>query len=252
MTNLALAHPVYRTVLAFDVEGSTGRNNRGKAFLRELMFEVVTAALEACGIGAQDCDAVVHRGDGVLALIRPTDHAPKTLLLASVMPTVRLLLDAHNRERPDEPLRLRAVLHAGEIVHDRHGTFGETLDVAFRLLDAPPVKQALRDTAAPLVLVVSDDVHRSVVRHDYAGIARPAFRLAVAVEVGGSCWSGWLHVPGEPPPWPPAPESIVPLGTDNSGSGGGAAVDRMGADDIGRGPGGAVVRVRLPSVGSPS
>lgn len=217
MTDLPLLHPVYRTVLAFDVEGSTGRNNRGKAFLREQVFQVVTAALRGCGIGERDCDAEVHRGDGVLVLVHPTDHAPKTVLLGSVVPAVRRMLDAHNRRRPEDAVRLRAVLHAGEIMHDRHGTFGETLDVAFRLLDAPEVKRALRETTAPLVLVVSDDVHRSVVRHGYAGITSRAFRRAVAVEVGGSCWSGWLHEPGGPPlPRPPAPESIVSRGTDSA------------------------------------
>ncbi|CAL9629448.1 hypothetical protein SUDANB95_06018 [Actinosynnema sp. ALI-1.44] len=279
MTDLPLRHPVYRTVLAFDVEGSTGRNNRGKAFLREQVFQVVTAALRACGIGERDCDAVVHRGDGVLVLVHPIDHAPKTVLLGWVVPTVRRLLDAHNRRRPEDAVRLRAVLHAGEIAHDRHGTFGETLDVAFRLLDAPEVKRALRETAAPLVLVVSDDVHRSVVRHGYAGITSREFRRAVAVEVGGSCWSGWLHEPGGSPlPRPPAPESIVSRGTDSAVgdgewgvvgdvwlgggatlAGGGAAFaggggtfaggGGPGADGVGAAPGAVVT---FPSVGSPS
>ncbi|MEU7527917.1 hypothetical protein AB0A74_19460 [Saccharothrix sp. NPDC042600] len=286
MTDLPLRHPVYRTVLAFDVEGSTGRNNRGKAFLREQVFQVVTTALRACGIGERDCDAVVHRGDGVLVLVHPIDHAPKTVLLGWVVPAVRRLLDAHNRRRPEDAVRLRAVLHAGEIAHDRHGTFGETLDVAFRLLDAPEVKRALRETAAPLVLVVSDDVHRSVVRHGYAGITSREFRRAVAVEVGGSCWSGWLHEPGGSPlPRPPAPESIVSRGTDSAVgdgewgvvgdvwlgggaafagggaafAGGGAAFvgdgaafaggGGPGADGVGAAPGGVVT---FPSVGSPS
>ena len=45
-------------------------------------------------------------------------------------------------------------------------------DIAFRLLDAPAVKQALKAARDPLVLVVSGDIYSSVVRHGYDGIDR--------------------------------------------------------------------------------
>ncbi|MGH3558002.1 MAG: hypothetical protein ACRDTK_11035, partial [Mycobacterium sp.] len=67
-------------------------------------------------------------------------------------------------------MRVRVVLHAGEVHYDANGCFGEALDVAFRLLDAARVKQALRETPDPLVLVVSGDIYSSVVRHGYDGI----------------------------------------------------------------------------------
>jgi hypothetical protein len=38
---------------------------------------------------------------------------------------------------PERQLRVRVVVHAGTMFYDANGCFGETLDVAFRLLDAP-------------------------------------------------------------------------------------------------------------------
>jgi len=52
--------------------------------------------------------------------------------------------------------------------------FGEALDIAFRLLDSPRAKKALRMTIDPLALVISGDIYRSVVRQGYQGIDQHA------------------------------------------------------------------------------
>jgi hypothetical protein len=85
-------------------------------------------------------------------------------------------------------------MHAGEVHYDANGCFGEALDVAFRLLDAARVKRALRETADPLVLVISGDIYSSVVRHGYDGIDQQAFRPLVRVQVAGRRYPGWVHV----------------------------------------------------------
>lgn len=206
-------HPVYRTALAVDVEGSTTRTNRAKAVVRDVMYRLVTEALAVHGIGDDDIGRLVDRGDGLLALIRPADSAPKTLLIGSVVPTLGALLTRYNDEHPDAPLRLRCVVHAGEVHFDRHGQYGEMLDVAFRLLDAPRVKRALRRAAGPLVLVISDDLYWSVVHHGYGSVAALPFAPLVAVRVADLPRQGWLHVPGEPPPVPrvgvPGPRPVT-------------------------------------------
>jgi hypothetical protein len=69
--------------------------------------------------------------------------------------------------------------------------------VAFRLLDAARLKKMLRAAAGPLILVVSGDIYRSVVRHGYDGIDQHAFRPLVRVTVAGHRQVGWVHVPGE-------------------------------------------------------
>jgi hypothetical protein len=109
------------------------------------------------------------------------------------------LLERHNNSiSPTEHpriLRLRAVLHAGEVHHDGKGPFGEALDVAFRLLDAPRLKAHLRDALEPLALVASDYIYRSVIRHRYDGIDDEAFLPLVSVNVGDQRQKGWVHSP---------------------------------------------------------
>ncbi|WNV83951.1 hypothetical protein [Umezawaea sp. Da 62-37] len=198
MANAYTRHPVYRIALGVDMEGSTGRSNREKPVLRDVMHDALIETLAAHAI---DADRILDRGDGVIVLIRPSDRVPKTLLLESVVPELSRALGRHNARFPNSAVRLRAVVHAGEVHFDEHGQFGELLDVACRLLDAPRLKLALRETAAPLVLVISDELYWSVVHHDYEGIAAPSFAPLVNIRIGSADRRGWVHVPDEPRIW---------------------------------------------------
>jgi hypothetical protein len=122
------------------------------------------------------------------------------LLLNPLVPSLVTLLADYNdslatAERRRRELRLRIVIHSGEIHCDGKGYFGEALDVAFRLLDAPRVKGCLREAVTPLVLVVSEDIYWSIVRHEYEGIAGSTFEPLVRVTVAGRRRQGWVHVP---------------------------------------------------------
>jgi hypothetical protein len=187
--------PHHRTIFAVDIEGSTTRNNSAKADLRGAMYELVEQSLRANGITDNYRDPFVDRGDGILTLVRPVDEVPKTLLLAKVIPTLSDLLADHGQQHPDQRLRLRAVLHAGEVHQDMQGNFGEALDIAFRLLDAPEVKQAFRVCTAPLLLVVSDLIFESIVRQGYDGIDERAFTQVADVLVAARHHQGWVCLP---------------------------------------------------------
>jgi class 3 adenylate cyclase len=158
----------YRIIAAFDMEKSTTRTNPTKARLRHVMYEAIDQALRAAGMAERD--PFIDCGDGVLVLLHPTERGPKLRLLDTVMPQLAARLDDHR----DQPLRLRAVVHAGEVHYDQQGCFGESLDVAFRLLNAPRVKIELHHSLSPLTVVVSDDIYRSIVRHGYPGITETA------------------------------------------------------------------------------
>lgn len=182
------------------MEGSTARNNLIKFDLREVMYRVLGEAMAAAGIGAEHCEPLADRGDGVLALIHPVDEVPRSRLLNPLMPTLARLLTEHNEglcpgERELRELRLRAVVHAGDVMHDEHGAFGMELDAAFRLLNAPVVKASLRSATGPLVVVVSGQIYESVVFHGFGGIAPETYRRAVRVRVCGLPRIGWVHVP---------------------------------------------------------
>jgi hypothetical protein len=197
---ISTEQPCYRTVFGVDVEGSTTRDNSAKVRMRADVYTLVTDAFARNGITADDHDPYLDTGDGLVALLHPVDHVPKTLLLRSVAPTLGRLLDEHNSRCPAHRLRLRAVLHAGDVLYDTRAPFGETLDVAFRLLDSHMTKRALRTTPAPLVLAVSDDIHRSVIRHHYDGIDPLTFTSFTTHRNAAVVESGWLHVPGKPGP----------------------------------------------------
>jgi class 3 adenylate cyclase len=195
----AVGPPHHRTIVALDIEMSTNRTDSVKAELRSKIYELFDAALRSAGIHRRYRDRFIDRGDGILALIRPVDKAPKTILLNCAIPALNHLLADHNASLPrasraQRLLRVRVVLHAGEVHYDANGCFGEALDVAFRLLDATQVKRALQVAADPLILVVSGDIYRSVVRHGYDGIDQHAYHPLVRVQIAGKRYPGWIHI----------------------------------------------------------
>jgi len=197
---LAVGLPHHRAIVALDIEHSTSRPDPVKAELRNKTYEMFDAALCSAGIHKRYRDRFTDRGDGLLALIHPVDQAPKVLLLNRAIPAFNQLLTDHNASLPrpsrtQRQLRVRVVVHAGEVHYDANGCFGEALDVAFRLLDAARVKRTLREAAGPLTLVVSGDIYSSVVRHGYDGIDQHAFHPLVRVQIAGNRYPGWIHIP---------------------------------------------------------
>jgi hypothetical protein len=192
--------PQYRSIVALDIECSTSRPNPIKGELRNKTYELFEVALRRAGVDKRHHDPFTDRGDGILALIRPVDQVPKSILLNRAIPALSQLLNEYNTglprlSQPQRQLRVRVVVHAGEVHYDANGCFGEALDVAFRLLDAAQVKRALRDIVDPLILVVSGDIYSSVVRHGYDGIDHHAFHPLVRVEVAGRRYPGWIRIP---------------------------------------------------------
>jgi hypothetical protein len=181
--------------VAVDIEGSTTRTNSVRALLRNVLFQLLEEAFTAGGVGRKHREPFVDRGDGALCLVRPADQVPKTLLLATVVPALADLLEKHAQNLPDLAFRLRVSVHAGEVHRDSRGPYGEDVDIACRLVDAPELKRRLRDTAEPLALAVSQEIHRAVVRHGYPGIDRSAFTQAVQIKLGEERLRGWLYTP---------------------------------------------------------
>ena len=196
--------PRYRAILAVDIEGSTTRTDPVKAELRRTLYRMLEEAFNRAGIGRRYREEYVDRGDGALVLVHPFDEVPKTLLLHPVVPILSALLAEYNSAQVigaggDRRIRVRVVVHAGEVQSDGHGNFGEALDVAFRLLDSAEAKGALRRTRAPLVLVVSEDIYHSIVRHGYEGIRADRYVPLVRLEVTGRSHQGWVLDAGAGP-----------------------------------------------------
>lgn len=190
------ADPVYRSIIALDIEASTTRTNVVKGELRRVMYELLGRALDAVAITDNSLEQLTDRGDGVLMLLRAHDDVPKTVLLGRLIPLLASLLTEYNAQaaQPALQMRLRAVVHAGEVHIDRQGCYGAAIDIAIRLLDAPRVKKALKQARAPLVLVISDEIYSSIVWHGY--IDADAYLPIVWVRVANRRHRGWVHVPG--------------------------------------------------------
>lgn len=155
-----------------------------KAEFRVMLYELFEAALRSADIGSDRRDQFMDRGDGLLVLIDPAEEAH---LLSRVVPVLAELLAGYNAGLPPQRrLRIRVVVHAGEVRHDDNGCFGEALDIACRLLDAPEAKLALKAAPGPLLLVVSGDTYRSA-----AGLGEPG-RGAFTVRVAGRDHPGWV------------------------------------------------------------
>jgi HD domain-containing protein len=172
--------PIQRTIVALDIERSTSRSDPVKRQLRIMLYELFDAALRSADIYLEDRDQFEDRGDGLLAIIHP---AEQTLVSRAAPKLARLLTSYNAGVGPQHQLRVRMVVHAGEVNYDGHGCFGAALDTAFRLLDAPEGKRALARARGPLLLVVSDDVGGG-----------PG-RGRVSVDVGGHRRRGWLSLP---------------------------------------------------------
>jgi class 3 adenylate cyclase len=188
----------YRAILVVDIQDSTGatRTDPVKQRLRQELYRLLGKALATAGVQERHHDQPSDRGDGFLLLFHPVDDLPKTLLLGDLMSAFSAGLAAYNQHAPSaEQLRLRAALHAGEVHSDPNGPFGDPIDVTFRLVEAPRFKLYRRQSSAPLVLIVSGDIYRSIVWHNYPGIDRTAYRRLLRVRVAGRVHYGWVTAP---------------------------------------------------------
>ncbi|MEV4312438.1 hypothetical protein [Actinocrispum sp. NPDC049592] len=72
------------------------------------------------------------------------------------------------------------------------------VDAAPKTLLLNGLMPTLRRSADPLVLVVSDVIHQSVIRHGYQGINDLDYAATVTIRLAGRQHLGWVHFAGEP------------------------------------------------------
>ena len=148
-------------------------------------------AFGSAGISWDDCGRE-DRGDGVFVLV-PAE-VPKALLAGALPPALVTALRAHNDRHPaPERIRLRMALHAGEVHYDQHGVTAVAVNLAFRLLDARPLKEALADSPGVLAVIVSSWFFEEVVRHSEGA---PGYRPA-EVTVKETLTTGWICLPDQ-------------------------------------------------------
>ncbi|MDQ4032540.1 MAG: NB-ARC domain-containing protein, partial [Actinomycetota bacterium] len=189
---------VHRTIVAVDVEGfgDRCRTNPHRVAVREGLYRAVREAFGGADIPWSDCHHE-DRGDGILILAPP--EVAKSVFVESLPYRLVEGLGEHNSTHQEqERIRLRIALHAGELHRDDHGVAGASVNLAFRLLDADPLKSALAGSSGVLALVTSSWFFEEVVRHSSA--ANPRAYRPVRVRVKETDVLGWMHLPDHPYP----------------------------------------------------
>ena len=185
---------VHRAILIVDVEnfGDPARTNAHQLAVRDGMYKALRQSFARARISWADC-AIEDRGDGVLILVPAA--VPKSWLAARLPARLADMLDRHNAACPaQERIRLRMALHAGEVHQDARGFAGTSVIRAFRLIEAPPSRTALRTSAGVVALIVSDWFYDEVVRHHPA--AGPSYFGQVRVVMKETEMTAWVRVLG--------------------------------------------------------
>ncbi|MFT7837357.1 substrate-binding domain-containing protein [Saccharothrix sp. BKS2] len=191
-------HALHRTVLVVDVSGFSRRSRNRQEEVRRGLYEALETAFDECGL---DWSATHHedRGDGVLVLIPPS--VPKSRVVRTLPHALAGELRRHNASRAEDArIRLRVAVTAGEVRHDAHGVVGDEVNLAFRLLESAPLREALDRTPGVVALMVSRRFFEDVVRDDPATDPDAYRRVEVVVkEFRGAAW---VTAPGGGAPAP--------------------------------------------------
>jgi class 3 adenylate cyclase len=198
--------PEYRSIVVIDMAGSGRWDDCAQLRSREALDVLVRAALRNAGIEWGELVAE-DRGDGMILLVPP--NVSKVDLLGPLVPALAAGLREYNSVVGEKlRIRLRAAIHAGEVLRGPSGWVGTDMYLACRLVNSAPLYQELvRSPEADLVVAVSQAMHDAVVRHGYPGIDQAAYSpvRVVAKEVETTAW---LHVPG-PAVAPPGREGVT-------------------------------------------
>lgn len=192
---------VHQTICFVDIAGFGGgdRTRGNYVALRAGMYESVQQAFSAARVPWKSCK-YQDVGDSVLVLAPA--GVPKGAFAGELPAALAAALCAHNEAHPpEERIKLRLALHAGEVRFDEFGFASDALVHASRLLDARPLKDALAGSPGNLAMIVSDWFYTNVVRH-HAGFEPHTYRR-VGVEVKETRTVGWVRLPDHPSSAPP-------------------------------------------------
>jgi transcriptional regulator with XRE-family HTH domain len=187
--------PEHRTVVCVDVAGFTARfRTTEQLAVRGGMYRALRIAFDGAGAPWEDCE-VEDRGDGAVILVAPT--VPKSVLAGRLPNLLATALAQHNIEHDQSAqIRLRMAIHAGEIQFDDHGVIGNALNLAFRLLEAGPLKRALAESGGPLAVITSQWFYNEVIAPSVESASADYRRVRISVKETRA--TAWICLPDGP------------------------------------------------------
>jgi hypothetical protein len=203
---------VHQTICVVDIAGygGMGRTRPNYVALRAGMYKSVQQAFAEAGIPWAECYQQ-DVGDSILALAPST--VPKSAFAGTLPRALAVALRTHNEAHPpEERIKLRLSLHAGEVTFDEYGGVAALAIIhASRLLDARPLKEALAGSPGTLAMIVSEWFYDEVIRH-HVDHEPDAYRK-VTVVVKETTTTGWIRLPDHvlpaEPEEPPAPSPAL-------------------------------------------
>jgi hypothetical protein len=196
------------TIIAVDIAGFGTRSEEYQQILRDGLRRLVRQAFGHCGLRWKDC---VHRdqGDGMLVLA-PVDVENKRLVECLPHELAGRLREFNATAADEGRIRLRVVLHSGELGMDESGPTGEPLVIASRLLESQTLKDALAGSRGNLALITSLGFYHDVIEHWPA--ANPGIYRRVRVTNKETKTDAWICLPDDQAlrDPPPAPQPVRP------------------------------------------
>jgi class 3 adenylate cyclase len=225
------ANPTYYSMIVVDVVGFSRRDDRFQRKIREALRDVLVDAFTEAGVSVEHV-VTEDRGDGKLMLI-PADVSAYQLI-DPLVARIAVGLRQHNSVSSDDArIRLRMALHQGMVQRDADGWVGSDLNTTFRLVDSEPLRAAVVEhPEASLVLIVSESIYQSIVRHGHGAI-EPETYHQVSVDNKETSTVAWIHVSAG---HQPRERSGQPRPDAPRGGGGGASFGTVVAfgDVVGR------------------
>ncbi|MEU4522333.1 tetratricopeptide repeat protein [Amycolatopsis sp. NPDC024027] len=192
-----------------DIEsyGDFRRTTPHRLAVRRGIDHALRRAFDEAGVPWFDCRHE-NTGDGTFVLVPA--QVPKGVFVEVLSTVLARELRRHNEtHQPEEQIRLRMALHAGEVAYDDQGATGPAINRTFRLLEAPQLKAALAESPGVLALITSAWFFDEVVRSSTV-VDALTFR-PVRVAVKETVTTGWISLPDQPClPHPGAAAPIPP------------------------------------------
>jgi hypothetical protein len=188
---------MYWTMVLVDVASFTrpDRTRAHQTAVHDGLYVVLKQAFAEARIDWAACYNE-DRGDGVMILV-PAE-VPAVVLADQLLERLVAALREHNAIHvPEASIRLRLVLHSGQVRLDAAGAVGPALNFAFRLLAAPVAKQTLRESTGMLAVVSSEEFYKDVISQEPA--TAPESYRRIHVEFDSFASGAWLRLLGESP-----------------------------------------------------
>jgi hypothetical protein len=182
------------SIVLVDVERSGRLDSRGQRRMRNDLYDLVSSVVEYAGARLESFP-VSDFGDGFRIVI-PLDRIRPTHVVDMFVLGLAAGLREHRRyANESHRIRLRAALDLGLVEPHLDGWSGDPLVRVTRLIDAEPLREALRcDRELDLATVVSEPLFETTIRHGY-GYIGPACFQAIRVRIKEYDAQAWMLIP---------------------------------------------------------